>query len=338
MAVFSVDEVRQIVVANSYEAWTPPGTGEQTPGSYNGLLLLDPNPPYIDGPAFRVRFGNADGQAVASDIIRIGKPLLQYARALPHAPTLPRIDVVTLSPDVLDATTVVDGLIGQSLSIKFLMREWGSGSAEDQQYFYINTKVVSGDTAETIFTRLADLATNTFNQSGIQYFDFTVVGTGNAATLQITELPQPWVQNKRRGRPLNYDIFFVAIDFDGTDNYVQWATYETTQQADPGMGTARLARDIETFSMRERGDIYGQVGFPYTWDTEYLTSGTYDVIELKYQYQDAAVFPQFSEKQLIILASAPDGTVDTAATDHTIANQIIADINAAVGSTIIPTL
>lgn len=74
---------------------------------------------------------------------------------------------------------------------------------------------------------------------------------------------------------------------------------------------------MEYFYAKERGDQYGNIGWPNVVKTTYvadpeLASG-YDVIDIHYSYVGANESVQMSEKDVTI--AAPAGTLDTLKTE-----------------------
>ena len=136
MAVFSSNSVRQLFVANTS------GTGGS--GQYSGAAKTVDNELYL-------KFTNALGQAVISPRIPISKIKSTPSKA--YAAKVLRSDTIAVNTAV----------VGQTYNIRFVFRNWGSGSAEDQYFKYSGTyKAKTGDTVATIMNSLKDLAVKNF--------------------------------------------------------------------------------------------------------------------------------------------------------------------------------
>ena len=302
MATFSTNEVRQIIVGNSVD----------TTGKAKGSVVTAKN---FDNKCFFIEYVNADGQLVKSDYINYDK--VRFAKASQYKPHMLRKDEITIP----NANNIV---AGQDYIVRILFRGWGSGSPEDQYFKFLGAyRAKAGDTAEDVLGSLVNSGVKNFAREDQDLLDFALEGTGANAKMIVTEKPQPWVLGKKAGYPLNYVIQFVPITVDGTAT-ADWATVTNLYQGSLGLGTGTLAADMEYFFLGERGDVYRNVGYPYTWDTKYLVdvSASYDVLDLHYYFSDEAENPQASEKQLVILCkTAGDGT-------HTTINPVITAINA----------
>lgn len=303
MAMFSTHNVKQVIVANSTDA-----TGA-TAGAFVKVLAEPGN------TGFYVMYTNASGQTVKSDRISFDK--IRSIKALSYVPKTYRVDKLTIVND--------DIVVGQDYIVRILFRDWGSGSPENQQFKHVGAyRVKTGDTAETIVDALVSLGTANFAREDYPALAFSKEAVTNK--LVITEQPQPWVLGKKQARNLNYVIQLVPITKTGESVY-DWATFETTM-ANPGRGNGTAMADLEYFAMGERGDIYRQVGFPYTWDVKYLVDSTknYNIINIHFFETQEGEGVQAQEKELVILCQDETNVI----TDITTA------INAVKANTVTP--
>lgn len=299
MATYSTLGVGRFIVANAYNtSGTTAGTVLGTVGSAS---------------EFQVKYINANGQKVCSDRITIDN--VRQVTAKSYIPRTYRSDTISLA-----STNVV---VGQEYGLKIIFRNWGSGSAENQYIKVIGGYVAqTGDDAEDIFDAIKANADLTFAKEPYPLLSFAVSGSGASATLVVTELAQPFALGKMQGRQLDYTILFVPITKSSAE-LIEWGSIVTTK-ANPGLGFGKEVADMEYFFLGEGGDIYRQVGFPYTFNTVYLVDSTsyYDIITITYFYEDEGVNVQKSEKQLYIVCKAPSG-------DHAIAQSIAAALTTA---------
>lgn len=302
MATFSTNSVRQLYVANTS------GTGGS--GQYSGAVKTVDNELYL-------KFTNALGQNITSPRIPISKIKSTSSKA--YAAKVLRSDTITINTAVP----------GQTYNIRFVFRNWGSGSAENQYFKYSGTyKCKTGDTTTDIATALTALAVKNFSREPVGLLTITSSG----AVITVTEIAQPFVKGKQQGRPLNYYFQFVPIiDSTGAEN-VSWGTVASVAVGYAGQGTANLAADQEYFYLGERGDKYRNTGFPYTFDTTYLVDSTklYDTIDITYSSSDSGAVGIENDLRVVTILCA-NGT------SSAIAKLIASDVNTATGLTTIPT-
>lgn len=157
-----------------------------------------------------------------------------------------------------------------------------------------------------------------------------IVGTG----ISIEEIEQPWVLGTKSSSPLKFKIETDHITASGLS--VLWGVV-TKVTSTTVVGNGKVTADMEYFYMGERGDIYRNVGFPYTLNTTYLVDATkeYCFIDIDYYYAGIGNEVQHSDKQLTLVIPAV-GT--THADKITLANSVISAINTAYGSTLIASL
>lgn len=286
MAMFSTHNVKQVIVANSIDA-----TGA-TPGAFVKVLAEPGN------TGFYILYTNVSGQTVKSDKISFDK--IRSIKALSYVPKTYREDKLTIA-----AGNVI---VGQEYIIRILFRDWGSGSAENQQFKHVGAyKVKTGDTAESIVDAIISLGNANFAREDYPALVFSKEAVTD--NLVITEQPQPWVLGKMQARNLNYDIQLVPITKSGETLY-EWATIATTH-ANPGRGNGTAMADLEYFAMGERGDIYRQKGWPYTWDVKYLVDYTknYNILNIHFFETQEGEGVQAQEKELVVLCKDETGVI-----------------------------
>lgn len=158
--------------------------------------------------------------------------------------------------------------------------EHGSLSREDTYIKFGAYRAQSGDNAEAIVDGLiASLNRNFSREPGATpttnpLFTFTKTGSTTTAALVITAKAQPYVRGKKFGRGVYFDVlakFEPAV-----------ATVTVTAGGNPGKGTGKLVAAMEYDLRKNRGDIYGDQGWPYTFPvtTRASESGQYDLIDI----------------------------------------------------------
>lgn len=286
MSMFSTHNVKQVIVANSTDA-----TGVAV-GAFVKVLAEPGN------TGFYIMYTNASGQTVKSDKISFDK--IRSIKALTYVPKTYRVDKLSI--------VAGDIVAGQDYIIRILFRDWGSGSPENQQFKHVGAyKAKTGDDAADIVDALVALGTSNFAREDFPSLSFAKEAVTNK--LVITEQPQPWVLGKKQGRNLNYVIQLLPITKSAEAVY-DWATFETTM-ATAGRGDGHMAADLEYFGLGERGDIYRQVGFPYTWDNKYLVDSTknYNILQVHFYETQEGEGSQAQEKELVVLCKDETGVI-----------------------------
>lgn len=301
MAVFSTNSVRQLFVANTSSGGAA--------GQYVSANKTVDNELYL-------KFINANTQTVATPLIPISK--IKSVSSKAYAAKVLRSDKI-----VIDSAVV-----GQIYNIRIVFRNWGSGSAENQYFKYTGAyKCKTGDTTSTIAAALKALADVNFAREAVPLLTFSV----STNELTITEVAQPFVKGKQQGRPLNYYFQFVPITNASGDEDFAWGTVTSLAKGYAGQGTANLAADQEYFYLGERGDKYRNVGYPYTFDTNYIVDTTklYDTIDITYSSLDSGAVGVENDLRVLTILCA-NGT------SSAIAKKIATDVNTLTGVTTIP--
>lgn len=310
---FTTNSVRHLYIANGYNT----GATSANPGYFKSAVKTTDNELYLT-------YINVLGQETKTDSIPIAN--IRYVKSTPYAPKCLRKDAITFATPI----------VGQTYTIRFLIRQWGSGSAENQYFKHVGSyKAKTGDDAEDIVDAMIVNATKNFAREPLPLFTFTKEGSGATAKLIITEIKTPHVTGKQQGRGLDYTVQFVKINDSGSENFT-WGTVTNIFKGYEGVGTNDISKDQEYFYLGERGDIYRNVGYPYTFDTQYLADATanYSTIDIAYYsvepHNGGAVQ---SEKQLTILCKENATT-----SQYTIQIAIAGAINTATGATTVPVL
>lgn len=327
MAVFSINQVRQLYVAKTLKANTA------------ALATAGDIVPKADTAKTTLYFQSmSPAGIVASDKIDLKHVL--YAKATPSealAHKLVRYSV-TLDTDV-SATPVA----GQNYILRLAFRQYIGLSEEDQYFKYGEVIARSGMTASDFYKKMAiSLAKNLENKtestplvniylnSTADETDVPVTATTKESDLNkdnydkiiIEEVEQPWVLGMMPQAFIPFTPQFLTITVDGEDRLWGVATVVTPKKTVPD---GHLIADLEYFCMGARGDIYRGMGYPNIIKTTYLVdpSAVYDVLDIHYFYTGSNESVQKSEKTITLVA-VDDGS-------HTAMNTLIDAINTASG-------
>jgi hypothetical protein len=216
-----------------------------------------------------------DGSFKRSDVIPVNQ--IRFINPISPKVTVPKSYVFTVSTT---GTSVGDVFI---VTIK--IDNWGSKSFEDQYLKFGFHKRVTGDNAVTIAAGLA--ASLTLNSTRDPESLFTYVALG--PTLTITEVLQDYVTGKKQGLPLEFTI----------ENSWGATPVITNRVINPCSG--RHVRDLEYFCKGNVGDSLRYANYPHNWEEWYDSElSDYCLVHIGYYYKGTGVFPQTSEKEIIV--------------------------------------
>lgn len=328
MAVFSINQVRQLYVAKALKDSTAALTtaGDIVPKADTAKTTL-----YFQSMS--------PAGIVASDKIDIKNVISAKATASKDlAHKLVRYSV-TLDADV-SATPVA----GQNYILRLALRQYIGLSEEDQYFKYGEVIARSGMTASDFYKKMAiSLAKNLenktestplvniyLNSAATDGTDVPVTATTKESDLNkddydkiiIEEAEQPWVLGMMPQAFIPFTPQFLTIEVDGQERLWGTATVVTSTNTVPD---GHLIADLEYFCMGARGDIYRGMGYPNIIKTTYLVdpSAVYDVLDIHYFYTGSNESVQKSEKTITLVA-VDDGS-------HTAMNALINAINTASG-------
>lgn len=307
MAVFSINQVRQLYVAKALKGSIEPLTtaGDIVPKADTAKTTL-----YF-------QFMSPAG-IVASDKIDIKNVISAKATASKDlAHKLVRYSV-TLDADV-SATPVA----GQNYILRLAFRQYIGLSEEDQYFKYGEVIARSGMTASDFYKKMAiSLAKNLenktestplvniyLNSATADETDIPVTATTKESDLDknnynkiiIEEAEQPWVLGMMPQAFIPFTPQFLTITVDGEDRLWGVATVVTSNKT---VLDGHLIADLEYFCMGARGDIYRGMGYPNIIKTTYLVdpSAVYDVLDIHYFYTGSNESVQKSEKTITLVA------------------------------------
>lgn len=309
MAVFSINQVRQLYVAKAIKDSTAALTtaGDIVPKADTAKTTL-----YFQSMS--------PAGIVASDKIDIKNVISAKATASKDlAHKLVRYSV-TLDADVADAPVA-----GQNYILRLAFRQYIGLSEEDQYFKYGEVMARNGMTASDFYKKMAlSLAKNLENKTestplvniylnsaaaAADGTDVPVTATTKESDLNkadynkiiIEEAEQPWVLGMMPQAFIPFTPQFLTITVDGEDRLWGVATVATPKKT---VLDGHLIADLEYFCMGARGDIYRGMGYPNIIKTTYLVdpSAVYDVLDIHYFYTGSNESVQKSEKTITLVA------------------------------------
>ena len=138
--------------------------------------------------------------------------------------------------------------------------------------------------------------------------------TGTYISLVFETVEQPWRRGVMESYKINFTLSPTTVEFGGDE--VIWGKTDTydhaTNETSAGLKNTKviknthLAADYEFFTMKNRADQYGTVGYPDNLETAYMVDLTkeYDFINIHYFTDESGVDVQKSEKDLVLMVEA----------------------------------
>lgn len=328
MAVFSINQVRQLYVAKAIKENT---VDLKTAGDI--VLKADKAKTTL-----YFQYMSPAG-IVSSDKIDIKNVISAKATASEDlAHKLVRYSV-TLDADVADAPVA-----GQNYILRLAFRQYIGLSEEDQYFKYGEVIARSGMTASDFYKKMAiSLAKNLenktestplvniyLNSATTGETDVPVTATTKESDLNkddyneiiIEEAKQPWVLGMMPQAFIPFTPQSLTITVDGEERL--WAKVKVVTPKNT-VPDGHLMADLEYFCMGARGDIYRGMGYPNIIKTTYLVDPDviYDTLDIHYFYTGSNESVQKSEKTITLIAVSDD--------KHTAMNALINDINTKSG-------
>ena len=250
-----------------------------------------------------------DGTAVAA-----GKP---FVFAQKTADSIFVSDVIypdsvknyTVAADAVEVAKVMevtppaaaDIVVGSDYILRIHIFEHGSLSIEDTYLKFATYRPVTGDTEEEVVDGLiASLNRNFSREPGATatdnpLFTFSRSGSGATSKLVITQKLQPYVRGKKFGRVNPFDVFAEFGDLDPVKGTV-------TTEYFPGTGTGKQIAKMEYDLRKNRGDIYGDQGWPLTFPvvTRADEGAGYNVLTLVHSRGHEGFNPVNMRKQVVV--------------------------------------
>lgn len=185
-----------------------------------------------------------------------------------------------------------------------------------ENFRHIHSFAVTTDATVTYADILAELKANfdaaLLRENSASEFD-VVVG---ADTLTITAKDQPYVQGKKQGDQIQFDIEVSVRDNCPSDlcssGYNNILTVTTLQENDPGNGTGKAVANLEYFLVGYETTDYGrEVGFPANFDinTQADVNAEYNSVQIAFYSQRDYTNVERQHKELTIVFPEAGGAV-----------------------------
>ena len=325
MANFTVNQNRQLYVANAYNASVDENSAV---GTIGGVKVVDSGL----GKELYFLYKGAD-TVLKSDRIQLQN--LSYAKPIAAADMVTPLKKVkiALNPDVNAGKPVV----GQDYLLNIVLRAFYIDTDNQEYYKFGAVHVTSAmNSNPTLFYQEM---VKSLNANFSREVDATsnsnpyLAFTSDANGIYIQEKEQGWTLGIEAQRRVEFEAFPQTVYYNGNDEI--WGTVEDQTPAKSAavvgvdaIGNGKKVADLEYFCMGERGDQYRMMGWPNVIATKYLVDPAkeYNMLELHFAFTDTGVNSYRSEKDITIVAE-----------DDAVLNSLIGAINSAAGLSI-PTL
>lgn len=278
-----------------------------------------------DNKSFYINY-DGPGGLVRSDLIKVDN--VKYANLTSGSSMRTPIKMTTISldPEVNEGNPI----IGQDYIVTINFRNY---FGPDETHTYIKQAVARAFTNDvsTLYKKLAVSLVINFTRDIVKPIDVYLVqddtlyvkvdekatigsfeGTYNK--IALIEREQPWTLGIEESTPINFEVTLSPVTFEGNERIwgqVEKSTVASKMQMD-GMQAyitnGKKIADMEYFYTKERGDIYGNIGWPNVVKTTYAADpeNEYNVLDIHYSYVGPNESVQQSEKDLSICF--PQGT------------------------------
>lgn len=346
MATFSVNQNRQLYVANAYKA-----SVAETDAAGTISVKADSVKNHFYFPYKGVE------SLMRSDLINLKNVI--YAKATDADNMAHELKAVTVTLD-----KGVNGgvpISGQDYVLRIAFRQ-AFGNSDANQYFkYGTVHAYANMSASDFYKVLAESLAKNFSREITPLVDIILTDhdttKGDATTTDVAvpvlkdgkiqklptlasdhaytavlidEVAQPWELGIKKQVPVYFDVYPTTVTFSGDE--VVWGKVEATEASGKVENGHKIA-DLEYFCMGERGDQYRGMCWPYNIHTKYLVDPDkkYNTIDIHYAYVGDGVSVQKSEKDITIVVPKIGATNSVS---NKLTNDIINAINTATGLSI----
>lgn len=331
MATFSVNQNRQLYVANAYKA---PVAETDAAGTIS--VKADSAKNHFYFPYKGVE------SLMRSDLIDLKNVI--YAKATDADDMAHELKSVTVTLD----NGINEGapISGQDYVLRIFFRQYIGNFDTCQEAKYGVVHGYKGMTASDFYKTLALSLAMNFSKEVVPLLKFylktsldnTEVTASTAKKdltdtytgIVIEEVEQPWRLGVRKQEEVFFDVIPTTVLFNSEEviwGVVENGTSETT------IKNGKKIADLEYFCMGERGDQYRGMCWPYNIHTKYLVDPNkeYNTIDIHYAYVGDGVSVQKSEKDITIVVPKIGANNQVS---NKLTNDIITAINTATGLSI----
>ena len=310
MATFTENQVRQFYVVNSVVS----GSSEVTKQSPAGATKIKETADKKE--FFFAHKGASDDGLQRTDLINKCNIMDIRATAADDMKHLMKKVEVALDTNVNGGTPVV----GQDYILNVNVKNY-IANGDDSLLVKFGAAHCYSTVASDLYKSLAMNLAKNFSRGGAKLIKITLKGdssnteiTGKtksadlsaitATGIIIEEVEQPWRRGAAKVEYVNFDAQPSTIYVNGEDR-VWGEVTDVTASNTNFLPNSKKVADMEWFFHKERGDQYGEVGFPDNIDTVYMVDPSlaagYSFLDIHFFYKSNSLNVGNSEKTLTLV-------------------------------------
>jgi hypothetical protein len=314
MAVFSTNQTRQFYVVTN-------GTGadNELTSAGQGYFSVERK----DAEDYHFKYVGADGTVMRSDIIKNVKyakhtPCSKMRRDTKAVGIKSEDDVAVGQPHLIKVT--FKNFIGLSDEYTTSVMADFTPKTNSKELLYKNLAITLAKSLSKFETPLAEVyllnsEIDSLATSGIPVTAATTLKDleGTVYGIAIVAAKQPHVVGTGTNDLVDFDVTLTPVTVNGMN--APWGEVITDFYYGHPVKNGEVVADMENFYMKERGDQYGNVGWPNIVPTMYLADPTkeYDIFDIHYSYIGDNESCQASEKTLTVAIESSLGSAIAAA-------------------------
>lgn len=322
MAIFSVNQARQLFVGNTIAAGS---TAEAIKTAFEsgeaGMIAI----PFeaSAGDEFYVLAKTGLCETLRSDLVKSDN--VEYI-SLTEAASLidkKKVHTITLNEEVLNSDTKVPA--GYDYILRIAFSHFIGMTENDTYYKYGQVYPTSSMSASDFYKAMAiSIAKNISRDSKLNTLLEVSLGTdssdvpvtadvkasslnGTYTSIKLTEAMQEWHLGTMQAEVIPFTVSGLPVRVNSID--LSWLEDEVTL-VDASTVNGQKIADLEYFCMGERGDVYRNIGWPNVVPTRYLVNPTsnYDVVDVQFYWAGDAEDVQKSPRTLTLVVPAGQGS------------------------------
>lgn len=311
MAVFSTNQTRQFYVVTN-------GTGapSEMTSAGHGYFFVEGDV----GKGYYFKYVGADGTVMRSDIIKnvkyaIHTPCSKMRRTTKAVGIKSEGDVVVGQPHLIKVT--FKNFVGLSDEYTTSVMADFTPKTTSKELLFKNLAITLAKSLSKFVTPLAEVRLiqseiDTDASSGTAITAATTLkdleGMNAVYGIAITAAKQPHTVGTGTTDLVDFDVTLAPVTVNGMD--APWGEVITNHYTGHMIKNGEVVADMENFYMKERGDQYGNVGWPNVVPTMYLADPTkeYDIFDIHYSYIGDNESCQASEKTLTVAIESSLGS------------------------------
>jgi hypothetical protein len=331
--MFTENQVRQFYVVNSVVT----GNNDVTNASTAGATKLKVH----NDEFYFLHKGASDDGLQRSDIVK--KTNIMDIRATAAADMVHKLKKLEVTLD--SAVNSGAPLVGQDYILTLIIKNYIANGDDSEKIKFGATKA-KNTVASDLYKDLAMSIAKNFARESVKLIKVTLKGDSNnteitsktkasdlsaitATGIYLEEVEQPWRRGVAKVEYVNFEAIPSTIYVDGSDQ--KWGDIKDVTSANTNvLQNSKRVADMEWFFHKERGDVYGDAGYPNNIETTYMVNPNntdgYSFIDIHFYFEGNSQSVGRSEKTLTLVGSLANlkSIIGTAASGDDPATGLIA--------------